>query len=263
MMRCLGRAAVESADFFDLKFRAAIITIVLVALGFLLLWRVRGTAETKEEFYKYFILVAAPTVLFLAGLFIYNVLRAPYLLYVDEYSKAQAKVTLANAAKTEAQGKTKTLEVRIGELEKQLSTKSTPALAQPHRAIESAKSTLVSLTDGQRFVLKQKLTAYKGHKISLMFIGHDPQMRVIFEQLLDIFKDSGWAINQSEIGQVGVVGANFPNGPYMTSTDVAAPIVREVFSVFSSIGIDLPLTPDAFGPSTAGRDAADIVIVIH
>lgn len=122
-------------------------------------------------------------------------------------------------------------------------------------------SPLTSLTDGQRWVLKNKLAEYRGHPVALMLIGHDPQARVLFEQLIDIFNDSQWDISTSESGFVGVVGVNFPDGPYLTSSNIAAPIVQNVFSIFASIGIDLPLTPNAHGPDRPRE--GEVVIVIH
>jgi hypothetical protein len=146
------------------------------------------------------------------------------------------------------------------DLQQKVSAKAVPA--QPHHPVSSTspeKPPLASLSDGQRFVLKKKLTAYKGHGILLVFIGHDSQMRILYEQLIDIFNDSGWTIQRSEAGQVGVAGMNFPNGPHLTSTNIGAPIVKDVFSVFSGTGVNLPLMPDAFG---AAADS-DMAIVIH
>jgi len=261
--RSLGRAAVKSADFFELRIRTAVIAVALVALGFLLFWRVRGVAETKEEVYKYLTLVAAPTVLFLAALFICNLFRAPYLIYLDEHGREQAKVAQADAARRESDGKVTMLEAKVSQLEKQLSAKSPPASNRPRSAAEAAKPALGSLTDGQRYLLKRKLAEIKGESISIELIGHDPQMRITYEQLSDIFSDSGWKVERSEVGQVGVVGVNFPDGPYMTSTNVAAPIVKQLFSVFSSVGINFPLVPDAYGTKPTGHAGANVVIVIH
>jgi hypothetical protein len=123
------------------------------------------------------------------------------------------------------------------------------------------KSPLISLSDGQRYLLKKKLESYASNTVRLVLIGHDPQQNIVFEQLADIFKDSGWNTQTVQIGMVGVVGANFPSHPYLTSSNIAAPLVVEVFSIFSSVGIDLPLTPRAFtGPNGS---SANIIIVLH
>ena len=158
------------------------------------------------------------------------------------------------------------------------SAQSAPSAAAPVSHVESIskprkqlpkfdtlklKSPLASISDGQRFVLKQKLGAYPGRTVRLVLIGNDPSTAIAFEELIDVFKDSGWKIENVQIGMVGVVGLNFPNGPYMTSQDMASRIVATVFSIFSGAGVDLPLAPNAFmGPGAAGG-SPDIVIVVH
>lgn len=122
------------------------------------------------------------------------------------------------------------------------------------------KRPLASLSDGQRFVLKQKLSPYAGTPVSLVLVGNDPQKSIVFEQLKDIFGDAGWKVSTTIIGMVGVAGTNFPDGPYLTGGNMAAPILEKVFSIFLSVDIKLPLTPQAF--SGAGT-APDVVIVIH
>ena len=142
-------------------------------------------------------------------------------------------------------------------------TASLQAVPRPKRFNSPPKtvtSPLTSFSDGQRYVLKKKLEAYAGDTVRIILIGHDPQQNIVFEQLIDIFKDSGWKLQTWQIGMVGTVGVNFPSGPYLTGPDIAEPIVGQVFSVFSAVGIDLPLTPNAFMGNGA---AADVVIVLH
>ena len=103
--------------------RTSLIALALIALGFLLHWAVRGIAETKDEAYKWVILVAAPTVLFLAGLFLVNLFRAPYLIYADEHNKMQGLIGVATAQKVAAEARAQTAQDRIRELERQLATK--------------------------------------------------------------------------------------------------------------------------------------------
>mgnify|MGYP001556936963 CR=1 FL=1 len=89
-----------------------------------------------------------------------------------------------------------------------------------------------------------------------------PETGVLFEQLRDLFTQTNWTIDAVSIGTVGVVGKAFPAGSYMTSADIAAPLVRSVFAAFSDVGVDLPLVPDAFaGPTT--DTTAQVVIVLH
>ena len=97
--------------------RTIAIGIVLVVLGFGLLFLVEGPSATREEFRKYLILVPAPAVLFLAGLFLYNLFRAPYLIYAEEFGKVQVQFIEADHARIQA-------EVREKELEKQLAAKA-------------------------------------------------------------------------------------------------------------------------------------------
>jgi hypothetical protein len=116
------------------------------------------------------------------------------------------------------------------------------------------------LSDGQRFVLKEKLSAYPGDKVRLILIGNDPLLAVACDQLTQIFKTSGWTVaGPLQISVVGVSGYNFPKGPYLTGPNISAPILAAVFSVFSGAGVDLPLNPNAW----MGSGQAPVVIVIH
>jgi hypothetical protein len=138
-----------------------------------------------------------------------------------------------------------------------------PQKHSPNSSARKLKSPLGSLSDGQRFVLKQKLGEYRGRAVRLVLIGNDPSNSIIFEELTSVFKDSEWKIERDQIGMVGIVGLNFPNGPYMTSRDVASPIVSAVFSIFSGAGVELPLAPNSFMGPGAARGTTDIVIVVH
>jgi hypothetical protein len=141
-----------------------------------------------------------------------------------------------------------------------------PPSATPHRSKTKNQPKfsrfLMSLSDGQRFVLKQKLTAYAGSTVRLVRVGGDPQTGIVFEQLVDIFTDANWKTETAEIRTVSVIGVNFPNSSYLTGPNIAAPVIRRVFSIFADAGIDLPLTPDAFSGPTSNAVVPDIVIVI-
>lgn len=144
------------------------------------------------------------------------------------------------------------------------STQSRISPTHPKAMSSKALHPLTSFSDGQRFVLKQKLGAIPGKTVSIVIVGNDPQARIAFEQLIDIFKDADWKIQTAQIGMVGIVGANFPSISYLTSPNIAAPVVGDVFSIFAAVGIDLPLTPNAFmGPGSMGGTPPDIVIVVH
>ena len=127
----------------------------------------------------------------------------------------------------------------------------------------TAKASLTTLSDGQRFVIKQELDPYAGKSVRLIRVGSDTQAAVVFEQLIDVFKKAHWTIQTAQIETVSVVGANFPRGPYLTGPNIAAPIIGTVFSIFNEFGVGLPLTPDAYaGPASMGT-SPDVVIIIQ
>jgi hypothetical protein len=76
--------------------------------------------------------------------------------------------------------------------------------------------------------------------------------------LQDIFKESEWNVQTSEIGELKVVGMHILTTSFLTGSNIASPIVGAVFSVFSSLGIELPLAPHTFG-----QEKAEIIIVIQ
>jgi hypothetical protein len=258
LIRCLAKSATETADSFDLKMRAFIITIVLFIMGFVLLYLVKGPEVTREELHKYLILVPAPAILFLAGLFLYHMFRAPYLIYVEEYAKAQTKVAVAEQIQRDVEDALKSANARIKEQRTEIINLKQDQAGKAGLSKSGHTTSLTALTDGQRFVLKQKLGSYKGHSVLITLIGHAPQAEILFEQLQDIFKDSGWVVGISQIGQMGVAGASPPTTSYLSGSDVAAPIVASVFSVFSSVGINLPFVPRALQ-----QGKADILIVVQ
>jgi len=128
---------------------------------------------------------------------------------------------------------------------------------------EPAKPSLTGLKDGQRFVLKQRLGSHTRHSVRLVHVGSDPQAGIVFEQLIDVFRYVNWQIQTAEIGAVFASGVNFPHGPYLTGSNIDAPIVELVLSTFAAVGIDLPLIPNAYmGPTSLGAPT-DVVIVIQ
>jgi hypothetical protein len=142
------------------------------------------------------------------------------------------------------------------------SSRANPRHTKPQAS--TASRPLTSFSDGQRFVLKQKLREIPYNTVRLVLIGNDPQAGIVFEQLVGVFNDAGWAVQTAQIGTVAIVGANFPHVPYLTSPNIAAPVVGNVFSIFAAVGIDLPLTPDAFmGPDSMGGTPPDIIIVVQ
>jgi hypothetical protein len=127
------------------------------------------------------------------------------------------------------------------------------------REIKVPSHPLTELSDGQRFTLHKKLSVYAGNPVRIVLISNDPHAEVMFEQLKDIFK--GWDI-QSGRGPVSASGLNLPANSYLTSRNIASPLIKDVFSIFHSVGFELPLTPDVYmGPSSMGA-APDVVIVV-
>ena len=63
-----------------------------VGLGFIFYWRIKGTEALKDEFAKFVITTAAPLAFFVTALVIYNLWRAPYLIYGDEQSIVAGKL---------------------------------------------------------------------------------------------------------------------------------------------------------------------------
>jgi hypothetical protein len=141
------------------------------------------------------------------------------------------------------------------------------AIPQEHRPRKDKTQTqsvkplhgLEPLTDAQRFALKKKLLSVNviGSDVCIVRVGQKPAMNTIYEQLVDAFE--GWTVSANEIGMVGVAGMNFPDGPYLTGPNINSPLITQVYSAFNSVGIDLPLVPDAF----MGECKTQVVIVLH
>lgn len=135
-----------------------------------------------------------------------------------------------------------------------------PAVAKP----KPEPQPLMALSDGQRFLLKQKLLHTGGEKsvTIVMTRAGNPQAEIVFEQLLDIFRDSGWQVSTAQIGFVSVVGANFPDETYMSGPSLSDPTLAEVYSIFLSVGLKVPITPNAYmGPTSMGALPPVVTVV--
>ncbi|MEK7281221.1 MAG: hypothetical protein AAB037_02565, partial [Chloroflexota bacterium] len=95
-------AAANTAHFFGWDMKTALTSVGLVALGFFLLWKTQALSVTKEEISKFFIITAAPVFIFVTCLFSYNLIRAPYLIYIEEFSRAQQGVQDTKGQKAKA-----------------------------------------------------------------------------------------------------------------------------------------------------------------
>lgn len=92
MWRTLGRAAGDTARFFNLDGKTIGTTIFLFAFGYYLYYRIKGIEETRQELLTAVIITVAPFTLFFSGLLLYHCVKAPYLLYVDEFNKAKTQI---------------------------------------------------------------------------------------------------------------------------------------------------------------------------
>jgi len=149
-----------------------------------------------------------------------------------------------------------------------------PHPSPPHRAVpkpqtqlppaqpQQVKRTVDAITEGQSFLLKRRLLQYAGSRICLVKIGNAPTTNIAFEKLADIFSESQWHIRRITIGNLST-NSTFPDGPYMTSQNIANPIVASVFSIFSNAGVELPLAPNAFMAAQHNLPPPDVAIVIH
>jgi hypothetical protein len=61
---------------------------------------------------------------------------------------------------------------------------------------------MVSLTDGQRLVLMNRLGQFSGNTVRLVRVGSEPQANIVFAQLDNIFEQAGWKRQKAEIGTV-------------------------------------------------------------
>jgi hypothetical protein len=134
-------------------------------------------------------------------------------------------------------------------------------MAQFRESTATPLTPLSSLTDGQRFVIKKKLEHTEGNSIRLVIVGTDPKSVVLYNQMMDIFNSVRWRIQATQVGLVGATGA-FPSTPYVTGKNIASPILKQVFSAFDEVGVNLPLVPDAL-TFDMGREGVDVVIVVH
>jgi hypothetical protein len=117
MWRTIDKAVDYTAQFFGLDLRTVVTTVGLIAFGFFLHWKIRGLVETKEEVSKYVILIAAPFVLFLAALLLYNLLRAPYFVYSEEFGNVATKLSASEGARGSLEQRAQSAESRLRELE--------------------------------------------------------------------------------------------------------------------------------------------------
>lgn len=76
-MRSLYQATTDTVNWFGLNPRTGVVMTVTLALGFCLLWRVRGLSEARVEIMKTAIVIGIPFALLVTGLFLFYVIQAP------------------------------------------------------------------------------------------------------------------------------------------------------------------------------------------
>jgi hypothetical protein len=108
MTRALLRAAYDTAHYFGINARGILTSVLFIGLGFLLHYRVRGGPATKDEMLSRLVLDIAPALIFFAALFLYNCVRAPYLIYAEDVLSLRSQVATADSARDTAREEAKT-----------------------------------------------------------------------------------------------------------------------------------------------------------
>lgn len=250
LVRCLARAAVGSTDFFEFKMKTAFTGIALVVLGFGLLFLVRGREETRNELYKYIILVPAPAILFLAGLFLYNAFRAPYLIYVEEYGKAQTRIDHADNMRTVAEDALRVAETKLATQQQEIDNlqKHPSASKEPSRTTESQLTAdwVFSPEKADAFVAGTKTATAK---FSIITAVDDGQSNRFGLQLLSLLKRAGWTPIQDEtirtpwVGRFQGVTIHVSHQNFQAASDLQTAFKSLGISAEGKISSGLP--PDA------------------
>jgi hypothetical protein len=91
---CIKAAEETTRAFFGLNMKTVVSGVLVLIVGFLFFRYRRGHEAAKTKVEDYFIFSLAPLGGFVALLFVYNLIRSPYLVYTAEFAKA--KQSLAN-----------------------------------------------------------------------------------------------------------------------------------------------------------------------
>ncbi len=86
---CIKAAEEATRAFFGLNVKTVIVGALLLILGFILFRIRRGKDKTKEKIEDYLLISLAPIGVFVVLLFVFNLVRAPYLVYAAAYAKAK------------------------------------------------------------------------------------------------------------------------------------------------------------------------------
>lgn len=120
-------------------------------------------------------------------------------------------------------------------------------------------SNVFSMSDGQRFFIKQRLGELAGNSVRLIQTGSSTESNVIYAQL-SVFEK--WNVQQGQVDLASVAGESFPSVSYITGPDMSAMILRQVYSVFDDAGVNFRLTPDAYmGPNSLGTPPPVVIVI--
>jgi hypothetical protein len=141
LWRCIDRTTTDSANFFGWDLKSACTTVLLVVLGFIIYWRIKGLSETKQEVTKFLIITAAPLILFLAALLLYNAFRAPYLLYVEEFNKLHVQLNKTEGRAQAAESERDSLKLAIADKDSKIASLQREMDEKDHKKIQAQTMT--------------------------------------------------------------------------------------------------------------------------
>jgi hypothetical protein len=258
--RCIDRAATDTKNFAGWDIKTVLIGIILAALGFFIFWRIKGLPETRAEISKYFLLIAAPATLFASGLMLFNLFRAPYLIYIAEYAKAQGRVENAEEGKASAEDAMQTADAKVRALEKQLAER--PASSHSQQTVApSGQSPLFS--GAEKIVLTNWLKEGHGNAIRIVTVG-GTEASAISSQIQEAFGNAGWTIQNDIIGSLNITvvgggggGRVEVRGLYLIAVYPEGAAVRTIVSSFEQAK-----HPVSLNGSTVLRPRGDITLYV-
>ena len=132
----INRAVGDAGHFFGWNLKTLLVPGLLLTAGFALQWKLRGISETRDDVAKFLITTAAPAIIFLAGLIVFNFLKAPYYLYTDAQEVAtrmlkdsDRRLNAANQRVADTEGRLAERQVTINKLQEEaIRNKATTAL---------------------------------------------------------------------------------------------------------------------------------------
>jgi hypothetical protein len=127
VLRSIARAIHDARSFVGLDLKTIAIAMFCAFSGWFLIYKVKGLPALQQQLGDQILLGIAPTILLVALLLIYNMFRAPYLIYQEEYVKAAAQIAALTKEKTTAETQRDAAQRALAEEQK----KSLTAPSQP------------------------------------------------------------------------------------------------------------------------------------